>query len=396
MRATADIVALTGYIVSTIKNYGGMNMKRITAILITLALAVSMLSACSKSADTKTESPIPSADSQISATAAPTNEDDSAVQSVDRESERREQARFLATISTPLADSVAISTVEQLIAINDNLSGHYHLTADIDLGGIEWVPIGTNESLFTGIFDGQGHVVSNLSINQNVESGDAPSLRFGLFNGICANGAIINVGLTGVNIKVTVNNMYGTLHIGSIVGVVSNATISNCYAEGVINVPFTSRTSYCGGLVGWFDGRHPSSDNMSILGYLSINDCLNAVDIEVKPTSSWLDIGGIVGDSVTGSIINCVNYGAITGNSEQDAFIGGICGAFSGSNQQTLPITGCQNFGDVSSANSVGGICGGMTFAEMSSCVNGGSVNGVFAQSPLDNIVGESKDSIIQ
>ena len=40
-------------------------------------------------------------------------------------------------------DVIEISTVEELAAINDNLSGHYVLTADIDLGGEEWTPIGT-------------------------------------------------------------------------------------------------------------------------------------------------------------------------------------------------------------------------------------------------------------
>ena len=37
---------------------------------------------------------------------------------------------------------IEISTVEELAAINDNLSGNYVLTADIDLGGVEWTPIG--------------------------------------------------------------------------------------------------------------------------------------------------------------------------------------------------------------------------------------------------------------
>ena len=38
---------------------------------------------------------------------------------------------------------IEIATAEELTAINENLSGHYVLTADIDLGGEEWTPIGT-------------------------------------------------------------------------------------------------------------------------------------------------------------------------------------------------------------------------------------------------------------
>ena len=44
--------------------------------------------------------------------------------------------------------------------MRNNLNGKYHLTADIDLSDGEWTPIGT----FTGIFDGQGYVIHNLTI----------------------------------------------------------------------------------------------------------------------------------------------------------------------------------------------------------------------------------------
>ena len=79
------------------------------------------------------------------------------------------------------ADVIEISSVEELIAVSENLSGHYVLTADIDLAGMEWTPIGSfapsGESeeeqeipsadyAFTGTFDGQGHTISNLVINQ--------------------------------------------------------------------------------------------------------------------------------------------------------------------------------------------------------------------------------------
>lgn len=39
------------------------------------------------------------------------------------------------------------------------------LTADIDLAGYEWTPIGTASKQFAGTFDGQNHTVDNLSIN---------------------------------------------------------------------------------------------------------------------------------------------------------------------------------------------------------------------------------------
>ena len=40
------------------------------------------------------------------------------------------------------AETVAIDSAEKLAAINENPSGHYILTADIDLAGMEWTPLG--------------------------------------------------------------------------------------------------------------------------------------------------------------------------------------------------------------------------------------------------------------
>ena len=77
--------------------------------------------------------------------------------------------KFLVSIDPPVAGSIPISTRAQLEAIKNNLSGRYHLTADIDLSSADWVPIGDNStnsdnSHFTGIFDGQGYVIRNLTI----------------------------------------------------------------------------------------------------------------------------------------------------------------------------------------------------------------------------------------
>ena len=58
--------------------------------------------------------------------------------------------KFLAPIEPPAARSVAIATRVELEAIADNENGRYHLTADIDLSGEEWVPI----DWFSGVFDG--------------------------------------------------------------------------------------------------------------------------------------------------------------------------------------------------------------------------------------------------
>ena len=54
--------------------------------------------------------------------------------------------------------------MDQLKAIVDNLNGTYILDADLNLAGITWIPIGTEDAPFTGYFYGNGHQISNLTI----------------------------------------------------------------------------------------------------------------------------------------------------------------------------------------------------------------------------------------
>ena len=87
---------------------------------------------------------------------------------------------FIAPID-PITDFTgwtAISDRAGLEAITNDLSGKYYLTADIDLSGVEWVPIGADDTdPFTGTFDGQGHVISNMTIIGDVQyAGDRKSV----------------------------------------------------------------------------------------------------------------------------------------------------------------------------------------------------------------------------
>ena len=80
-------------------------------------------------------------------------------------------SKFLAPIGAPAAGSIAISSAGGLDAIrydSDSLSKSYYLTADIDLSGWDWTPIGTSLP-FTGTFDGQGYVIKNLKITMSYQ-----------------------------------------------------------------------------------------------------------------------------------------------------------------------------------------------------------------------------------
>ncbi len=85
---------------------------------------------------------------------------------------------------------------------------------------------------FTGTFDGLGHTISNLTID------DATKDNVGLF-GQTDGATVKNVGL--VNVDITAQNT-----VGSLVGFNNtSSTIENAYATGIV-----SGASWVGGLVG--------------------------------------------------------------------------------------------------------------------------------------------------
>ncbi|MDR2394472.1 MAG: hypothetical protein LBD93_10020 [Treponema sp.] len=106
-------------------------------------------------------------------------------------------------------EPVQITTAAQLDAVRNNLSGRYILAADIDLSSYEnFSPIGIFEPVsdapeheetpklelaFTGVFDGKGHKIANVTISAPNQGG------VGLFgcvageNGVVKNLVVENV-----------------------------------------------------------------------------------------------------------------------------------------------------------------------------------------------------------
>ncbi len=119
---------------------------------------------------------------------------------------------------------VIINNAEDLLAIENNLSGSYKLGSDIDLDGIEWEALGEkNTNLFSGVLDGAGHTIYNMS---NSNSNDA---RFGLFAHIGNTGVVKNLVLEG-SVKES-GSWAGAICIDN------NGTISNCLINLDIQSP---------------------------------------------------------------------------------------------------------------------------------------------------------------
>ena len=209
-------------------------------------------------------------------------------------------------ISTPdeLAQ-LATMTNAGLISSGDE----FVLASNIDLSGYSnRTPIGTDDNRFTGQFDGNGYVISNLNVDGILSS------NVGLF-GFVDGGSIYNLGLE--NAKARSNNNF----VGSLIGKLQNGTVSNCYANG----GEVYAGQYAGGLIGyacnceirdcWANINSASTDFVggfvgTAQGYnLYIENCFSLGSVQ-----GGSSVGGVVGCSYHGLFKNCYSTGTVSGH----------------------------------------------------------------------------------
>ena len=207
-----------------------------------------------------------------------------------------------------------IETAEDLYNIRNNLSGKYILMDDIDLSSYEnWEAIGDNDNEFTGIFDGNGYVITNLTINN-------PNDYYqGLFG--VSDGEIRNTILTNVNIN-------GDSRTGGLVGK-NEMYIYNCHVSG--NITGGKYSSNIGGLVGENSSGH-------------IYNCSTSTTVVGKN-----GVGGLIGQDSSGILFNNSSSGSVSGNMR----IGGLIGWNTGSN-----IFDCLTTSTIKGQEDTGGLIG--------------------------------------
>ena len=294
-----------------------------------------------------------------------------------------------------------IATPEQLALLaqqtNNGTGGDacYILTEDICLSGDSlWMPIGGNDTNFTGVFDGDNKTITGMNIS-NLNYGGL----FGYTNGANIKNVIIHEAQINV-----------CKFAGMVVGMAIDTKISDCTVDGMLDS--YNGASYVGGIVGKVminndeyiiikncinNAVVKGTEAGGIVGIVEINDgsilfdnCVNNNEIygkifaagivgdgssTIKNCSNYASInasisaaGGIVGQNHSGDIINCYNYGAVIGRSA-----GGIV-----ANAQQSMISCCGNLGDIIGTfkNNAHIFVGGITASEgvISDCFNRGNL----------------------
>ena len=203
------------------------------------------------------------------------------------------------------------------------------LTADINLTGKDWTPIGTNfYNSYTGTFDGGGHTIMGLTVTTNYQ-------YVGLFGRLGKAGMVKNVVMDGI--QITCNHRLG--YAGGVAGFSWGGTIENCSVSGSV-----SGTICAGGVVGiqWEASITGCSSSATVKGTSYVGGVAgetNAgatmaacyatgnVTIEIDPIEN-IRGGGLVGFNAGSSVLACYATGNVTstGSSTGNVHIGGLLG----------------------------------------------------------------------
>ncbi len=267
---------------------------------------------------------------------------------------------------------------QELMTTGGDWNKHFILTADVNLAGVTLIPVGGTLtpiwSPFTGIFDGNDHIISNAVINQPDSDLDRPGSNYvGLFGYVGSGGQIRNLGVEDANMT---GSSYGG-YVGGLVGVNHYGTLTACYATG--SVSGLATTCFCGTTVGGLVG-------VNYEGTLTACYATGSV-------SGLNYVGGLAGNNYGGTITSCYATGLVSGIS----YVGGLVGwngEWKDNDKSTL--TACYATGSViGTGDYVGGLVGKNSGSISSSylLISSGPNNG--CGTPLTDVQMKQQSSFI-
>ena len=238
--------------------------------------------------------------------------------------------------------SYTVTSADGLMNVAELVNGgktdiNITLTADIDLTGKNWTPIGTSFSnKYTGTFDGGGHTIKGLTVTTNDQF-------VGLFGSIGNAGTVKNVMMEDV--QITSNRSSG--FAGGVAGY-SDGTIENCSVSGSV-----SGTVYVGGVVGaqWEGSITGCSSSATVKGMVHVGGVVGQtnggatltacyatgnVTLEIDPKKNIAG-GGLVGMNAGSSLLACYATGNVTSTGSSTGYV--HIGGFLGDNYTT--VTAC-------------------------------------------------------
>lgn len=291
-----------------------------------------------------------------------------------------------------------IWTAEQMNTVGTNPGDwgkHFKLMADINMSvypGTQYRIIGTDAMPFTGTFNGNGHVIHNLTYTTasavdyvglfgNTKSATIYDLA--LENALVSSGGQYVGGLAGQNAGSIRNctvtgSISGYYYVGGLAGQ-NVGSMTNCSSASLAN-----GTDYIGGLVGYNKSGMITACHAT--GAITGTRCVGGLAggcYYGSITSSYAtgailgfrNIGGLVGYNLYGAISTCYAMGSAKGTADSYTRVGGLIGGNDGA------VTGCYATGVVTGPAQAGGLVGTNESGSLAVCFwdtqTSGKSNGV-------------------
>ncbi len=279
-----------------------------------------------------------------------------------------------------------ISNKEELIEYADNLgcynmidnkSAYINLTSDIDLGGIDWLPIGErgDMSSFNGILDGCGHTISNFNIvaNRYTDVGficaiwefeaSTPAVKnLNLANGTLQSfedhnsvGGLVGNSygeISNCNVDMDITLQGSVFSSGGVVGMAFGNCVHDCSSSGSLNVPIVEQRESVkqenytypkyGGVIGSAQ-EHCQAYNLTnnmVLNFSRV-DCVSQANVNIN-----VNIGGVLGQAIGAYYNNLTNNADIYG-------VGGVGGVVGDCWSNGVVLENCTNNGNIYSTGGI-------------------------------------------
>ncbi|MHB0947200.1 MAG: PASTA domain-containing protein, partial [Sedimentisphaerales bacterium] len=251
------------------------------------------------------------------------------------------------------------ANLNNLGAISTHWDKCFKLVADINMAaytGTQYKIIGNGTTQFTGTFDGNGHIIRNLTYTTTAS---APCV--GLF-GYTENATIKDLGIEDINIDAD-----GT-YVGGLVGWQEGGTITNCYSTGAVTTT-SSTYYYAGGLIGSQTGG--TATNCYSIG---------SVTASAPTSTSSCFAGGLIGYQSDGTVTDCYSTGSVISSGGRYSYAGGLVGMQYESTTTNCNSTGAVNCSASNSASSygskasAGGLIGEQQYGTVTNCYSTGAV----------------------
>ena len=263
------------------------------------------------------------------------------------------------------------------------------LVGDIDLAALmtrsvvsNWTPVGTSEKPFTGVFDGNGHTIKNLTL---VEPEAKEGKAYIGFFGYAKNATIKNVTFENVHINIPCLDIeHSQGHIGAVAGSLEGtSTIENVTVKGDIQVYATqdaNGASRVAVVAGGNSYGNVTMKNVHVVAnegsYLTANNNTGALAGQLQGKSvfencsSNIDVtvnkffaGGLIGIApADATFTNCHTTGNVAvvagraGRANDHYRVGGIAGGWADGAKNVCTLTNCSYTGKISGKNSDGSV----------------------------------------